>query len=133
MFGLGLLQQVFRSEINQWRVVLVQRVHGHAVGGCAGRLGQALAKGVVRLIGNADPIDSAKHDRLRLTKQHHSPATQRHRVQPHHRVVSHHVAKRRRGIDVERGHAQWHNLGTGHPHCARKQKSQRNPNDTSEN
>ena len=125
--GLGLLEQPFRSEIAGRRIVLVQRVHGHTLGRRAGGLGQARAKLVVRLVGNTQPVDGAQHDGFRLAKQHDAPATQCHRVQPHHRVVSHHVAKRRRGVDVERGHAQRLIRRSEHPERARKQNRHRKP------
>ena len=130
---LGLFKQALREEIAKRCVVLMQRVHRHTVGGRASRLGQALAKRVVRLVGDADPIDSAKHYRLCLAKQHHAPATQRHRVQPHHRVVGHHVANRRRGIDIKRGHPQRLSRRTEHPQRRRKQNRQRQPDGTPEN
>ena len=106
VFGLGLLKQALRKKITDRRIVLVQRVHGHALGCRAGGLGQVLAKNIMRLVGDAKPVNGTEHDWFRLAKQHHATATQRHGIDSDHRVVGHHVTKWRGGIDVKGGHAQ---------------------------
>ena len=72
---LGLLEQALGEEIAKWCVVLMQSVNRHAVGSRPSRLRQSLTKRVMRLVGNADPIDSTKHYRRCLAKQHYSPAS----------------------------------------------------------
>ena len=51
-------------QAGERRVVLVDALHGHAVGRGARRLGQRLPPVEVRLVEDARPVDRAQHDRL---------------------------------------------------------------------
>ena len=52
-------------------------------------------------VGDSNPIDSAKHDRLFGTQEYNAAATQRKFVDPLHRIVRHGGSERRRRIDVK--------------------------------
>ena len=62
--GTGFLQDAFRREVTVRRVVLMQRMHGHPARGGGGGSGKSIAKCIVALIGNADPVHGTKHDGL---------------------------------------------------------------------
>ena len=79
-----LANQTLGGEIAAGRVVLVQGVHGHAIGRGAGRLGQRGPKGILPLVGDADPVDRTEHDRLLRPQQHDAPAAQRQLTEPLH-------------------------------------------------
>ena len=62
------------GEIAAGCVVLMQRMHGDAIARRAGSLGQHLAKLVVPLVGDADPVDGAEDNRLAGAEDHDTTA-----------------------------------------------------------
>ena len=62
--GAGFLQDAFRREVTVRRIVLMQRMHGHPARGGGSGSSKSIAKGIVALIGNADPVHGTKHDGL---------------------------------------------------------------------
>ena len=98
-----LAHQPLGREIAAGSVVLMQRMHGHAVARGSGRLGQRVAKGVMPRVGNPDPIDRAEDDRLFRAEQHDAATAERQFAQPLDRIIGHCRAQGRSGIDVKHG------------------------------
>ena len=99
----AVLQDLLRAEVAVRRVVLVQRVDGHAVGRGARGLGQGPAERVVALVGDAEPIHRAEDDRAAGAEQHDAARAQAEVPGVGDRIVGHAAADRRRGVDIERG------------------------------
>ncbi len=100
------VQDAFRGKVTVRGVVLMQRMHGHPVRrrGCAP--GQGIAKGIVALVGNPDPVHRAKHDWLPCAQKDNASRPQPELPVIGHRIISHHRADGRGGVHVEGGHTQ---------------------------
>ena len=98
--------QTLRREIAAGSIVLVYSMHRHAIRRRCGRLGQRGSKGILSLVGDADPVHCTDRDRLPCPQQHDAPAAQRHLIDPFHRVIGHRRSHRRRGVHVESCQAQ---------------------------
>jgi len=96
---------LFGREIASGRIVLMHRMHGHAGRHGPGRLGEFGAKRLVPLVGDADPVHRAEHDRLLRARQHDPAAAERQVVEALDGVVGHGRPERRRGVDIEGGDA----------------------------
>jgi hypothetical protein len=81
--------------------VLVKRVDGDAIGGRSRRGGQALAKGIVTFVSDADPIDRTQDNGITAAKQNNTSAPQSQFFDPLDRVISHHEPDWRRRVDVK--------------------------------
>ncbi len=97
-------EQLLGVEVGARRIVLMQRVHSDAIGGCAGGLRQGCAKRVVAAIADPDPVDRAQDDRSTGALDHDSPHHERIDNLP--RRLDARITKRtphrRRGVTLKR-------------------------------
>ena len=95
------MQQLFCGKVTSRRVVLVQCVHRDTIGRRAGGSGQALAKGIVPLVSDSDPIDRAQDNRIAGAEQDDASAPQSQLFDSFDVIIGHHETDRRRRIDVK--------------------------------
>ena len=65
-------QKLFGCEIAAHAVVLMQRVHCHAIHCCPRRLCQSAPPLIMTAIADAKPVHRAQHHRLALSHHHHA-------------------------------------------------------------
>ena len=93
----------FRAEVAGRGVVLMARMHGHAIDRRSSRLGEALPKRVVSFVADSDPVQIAEDDRLSGTDQNETAGSKRQFVVPFHGIVCHVIPDGRSGVDIENG------------------------------
>ena len=75
--GLLCRNKSLRFQVDQRRVVLMNRADKDALARRASRLCQCLAPTIVSIVADPTPIDRAQHDRFARTKQHEPMRKQR--------------------------------------------------------
>ena len=75
-------QDRFGRKVTKRCVVLVKCVHRYTIGRCFKGFGDGGAPATVRAIRNANPVDSAEHDRLLFAEDDNSLGPQRHGDRP---------------------------------------------------
>ncbi len=83
----------------------MQRVDRDSVGRRAGRLRERRSELLMRCVADADPIDGTQYDRFVFANEH-DPACRERRLDLDVSVIRHCAPNGRRGIDVEKTHAQ---------------------------
>ena len=92
---------LLRSEVADRRVVLMDGMDLHAVRRRPGRGRQRLLEGVLALVGDADPVHGAQHDRIAGAQQYDPPRPQRQVPGSFHPLVGQFTAHGRRAVHVE--------------------------------
>jgi hypothetical protein len=98
-----------RKEITTGRIVLVKRMHAHAIDRRVASLGDRLAKCVMPFVANADPIESGQDDRFLIACLQDNAASRKwvvHSFSRRDEGVAQWRARRRRDIDLKRRNAK---------------------------
>jgi len=98
---LGIAQDFLSGKIAVRRIVLMQGVNLHPARDSASSVRQSVTEGVVPFVGNADPINRAKHDGFACTLNNNASRPQPEIPFIRYGIISHVAPHRRSGIDIE--------------------------------
>ncbi|OQB98633.1 MAG: hypothetical protein BWX80_03945 [Candidatus Hydrogenedentes bacterium ADurb.Bin101] len=117
-----LFQNALRREVTAGRVMLMHRMHRHAIHVRTRRFGQGLPECVMAFTADADPVHRAQHNRFTRTRQHNTPRPKTHVPGIYYGIISQVRPDRWCGVNIKNGELQPGRFFSTGKRCSRQRQ-----------